>query len=167
MTVLAPRTHFLDISEFPMLLVIIPWFGRIQSFLLWRKIQWAIKLRGEKGNITQPKLTITTRETDCKKLWRLFRLLDIKGTDIYIFASQDHTLKWHGDRLRKVHQGYTVQVSMHKARSKTSWPLQSWENTKLLRSYIASFRRNGKKELYCLATTPFLRSCEKWKHTAH
>lgn len=35
---------------------------------------------------------------------------------------------------------------MYKARSKTSWLLQSWEKTKLLRSYIASFRRNEKKK---------------------
>ena len=49
-------------------------------------------------------------------------------------------------------------------------PTELGKKIKLLRSHIASFRRKEKKkkeELYCLATTPFLRSYEKQKDTAH
>ena len=89
-----------------------------------------------------------------RELWELFLLLEIKGTVIYIFQTKDGTSKWHTDILHKVHQRYTIQVSMYKASSKSPGPsTELGKNTILLRSYIASIRR-GKMWSFCLTGTP-------------
>lgn len=72
------------------------------------KIQLTIKKKVE--TFIQVKLKVITQKTGFQHLWELLHLLEVEGTVIYVFETNDRTSRWHTDIFHKRHC-YRVQIS--------------------------------------------------------
>lgn len=80
------------------------------------------------------------------QLVRVETILNTTVSSSYIFETKYYISKSYTNILHDFHQGYLVQVSMYKARSKSPHPpTELGKNITLLRSYVASIRR---KKIY-------------------